>query len=129
MRAGAELRVMTSVSRRRSGFDMGQRTACLSLAAILGLLVGLKRDVGSATLDALHHDCVAVFRWLSEIDTAASGSPEAVAMSDRLAAICEGLDDVTATALPTVDDLQIRSAIEQLAQIAGFLSHAAPGQP
>src|SRR4051812_45037061 len=122
VRPGAELRLMTNVARHRVGLAGGQRGACVSLAGILGLLVALKRDVGSATLDGLYADCVAVFRWLSELDATSFGSSEAQSMRERLMAICEGLDDLTATALPTVDDQQIRSAIEQLAQITEFLS-------
>ena len=105
-----------------------RRAACACLATLLDLLRGMKRDLASPTLDALHAECVALVGELDRLDLRLAmlpGADRLRTIAGRLVSVGEGLDDITASFLSTCDEVRIRAAAERLIRFSEFLSRHA----
>jgi hypothetical protein len=101
-----------------------RRAACACMATLLDLLLGMKRDLVSPVVDALHAECAALFDELNCLDRTPAIPPDVErlrAIAARLIGLHEGLDDITATVLPTCDEVRIRAAGERLMRFSEFL--------
>lgn len=115
----------------RATLEDERRAACACLATLLDLLLGMKRDLVSPTVDALHAECAALFDELDRFDPAPAMPADVDrfrAIAERLIGVGEGLDDITATVLPTCDEVRIRAAGERLMRFSEFLRQLSPSR-
>lgn len=96
---------------------------------MLDLILGMKRDLVSPSIDALHAECVSLIDALNRLDPPAATPPnvgQLRAIAERLIAVGEGLDGITATVLPTCDEVRIRDSGERLMRFSALLLELAP---
>src|SRR5690349_20655294 len=107
-RPDVQLRLIPALSQGNAGFDDGPQAACVALAGVLGVLVMLRRDLASPKLEALHDECLEVFRWLSDLDieALAAAGGQSRERAARLLAASQLLGDLAGSAAVAMDAIQ-----------------------